>query len=228
VWSPDGLLSRDQAQRSTTQNHETKLLPLRTAKAAIGYRSGHDAWPISDTRSYAGAVSGNYTRERNQALTPPFTSVALVVNPGLGALFAQGSSCGRSLPGSSKALVRHRRRSGGSDGQIGLQRVRSSTGLAGGAQLAATRCHSTVFLQLPLPMPAWLSRLLAAPSVAPACGWWIGGFGLEQSDAEELALLVDALDHVPVELELADDDGGKVNPTGAQLIERYWLPARLP
>jgi hypothetical protein len=62
----------------------------------------------------------------------------------------------------------------------------------------------------------------------PACGWWIGGFGLEQSDAEELALLGDALDHVPVELELADDDGGKVNPTGAQLIERHWLRARLP
>jgi len=41
-------------------------------------------------------------------------------------------------------------------------------------------------------------------------------------------LLVDALDHVPVELELADDDGGKVNPTGAQLIERHWLRARPP
>jgi hypothetical protein len=41
-------------------------------------------------------------------------------------------------------------------------------------------------------------------------------------------LLVDALDHVPVELELADDDGGKVDPTGAQLIERHRLRARLP
>ena len=69
--------------------------------------------------------------------------------------------------------------------------------------------------------------MLASPSVAPACGW-SGGFGLKQSDAEELALLGDALDHVPVELELADDDGGKVNPTGAQLIERYWLLACLP
>jgi hypothetical protein len=74
---------------------------------------------------------------------------------------------------------------------------------------------------------AWLSRMLASPSAAPVCGWWIGGFGLKQSDAEELALLVDALDHVPVELELADDDGGKVNLSGAQLIERCGLPARL-
>jgi hypothetical protein len=57
---------------------------------------------------------------------------------------------------------------------------------------------------------------LAAPSVASPCGWWIGGFGLEQSDAEQLALLVDALDRVPVELELADDDGGKVDPTPAR------------
>jgi hypothetical protein len=70
--------------------------------------------------------------------------------------------------------------------------------------------------------------MLAPPSVAPAGGWWIGGVGLEQSDAEELALLVDALDHVPVELELADHYGGKVNPTGAQLTERYWPRARLP
>ena len=77
-------------------------------------------------------------------------------------------------------------------------------------------------------MPAWLSRILAPPSAAPAYRWWIGGFGLKQPDAEELALLVDALDYVPVELELADDDGGKVNPTGAQLIERHWLRARLP
>ena len=41
-------------------------------------------------------------------------------------------------------------------------------------------------------------------------------------------MLVDALDHVPVELELADNDRGKVNPTGARLIERRRLPARPP
>jgi hypothetical protein len=41
-------------------------------------------------------------------------------------------------------------------------------------------------------------------------------------------VVVDALDYVPVELELADDDGGKVDPTGAQLIERHRLRARLP
>jgi hypothetical protein len=39
---------------------------------------------------------------------------------------------------------------------------------------------------------------------------------------------MDALDRVPVELELADDYGGEVNPTGAQLLERHWLLARVP
>jgi hypothetical protein len=39
---------------------------------------------------------------------------------------------------------------------------------------------------------------------------------------------MDALDRVPVELELADDYGGKVNPAGAQLLERHWLLARVP
>jgi hypothetical protein len=52
------------------------------------------------------------------------------------------------------------------------------------------------------------------------------GFGLQQADADLPALLVDPLDHVPVELELADDYGGEVNPAGAQLVERHWLVAR--
>jgi hypothetical protein len=39
-------------------------------------------------------------------------------------------------------------------------------------------------------------------------------------------VLGDPLDHVPVELELAEDDGGEVNPTAAQLVERDWLVAR--
>ncbi|MGZ6576192.1 MAG: hypothetical protein ACXVHJ_34985 [Solirubrobacteraceae bacterium] len=62
-----------------------------------------------------------------------------------------------------------------------------------------TRCHSTVVLHLPPPLRARVA--IAPPSVAPAGGWWIGSFGLDQSEAEELALLVDALDHVPAELE---------------------------
>jgi hypothetical protein len=115
------------------------------------------------------------------------------------------------------------------DGQIGLQRVRSSIGLAGGLQVGSDALsfdrRST---RTTADASAWLSRMLAAPSVAPACGWWIGGLGLKQSDAEQLTVLVDALDHEPVELELADDHGGKVNPTRAQLIERHWPLARLP
>src|SRR5450755_2139202 len=73
----------------------------------------------------------------------------------------------------------------------------------------------------------WLSRS-SEPSVAPARGGWIGGVGLQQADADLPAVFVDALDHVSVELELADDYGGEVNPAGAQLVERHWLVARAP
>jgi hypothetical protein len=40
--------------------------------------------------------------------------------------------------------------------------------------------------------------------VALACGGWIGGVGLAQADAERVVVLLDALDRVPVELELAE------------------------
>ena len=54
------------------------------------------------------------------------------------------------------------------------------------------------------------------------------GFGLQQADADRPVVLVDPLDHVPVELELADDDGGEVNPARAQLVERHRLLTRAP
>jgi hypothetical protein len=56
----------------------------------------------------------------------------------------------------------------------------------------------------------------------------IGGFGLEQAYADQPAVLVEPLDQIPVALKLAEDYGGKVNPTGAQLAERHWLLARAP
>jgi hypothetical protein len=65
----------------------------------------------------------------------------------------------------------------------------------------------------------------SAPSVAPA-GGGLAGFGLGQAYPDQPAVLVDALDRVPVELELADDYGGKVNPAGAQFVESDWLLAR--
>jgi hypothetical protein len=64
--------------------------------------------------------------------------------------------------------------------------------------------------------------------VARARGGWIRGFGVQQADADLAAVLVDALDHVSVELKLADDDGGEVNPAGAQLIKRDRLGAHGP
>jgi hypothetical protein len=64
--------------------------------------------------------------------------------------------------------------------------------------------------------------------VASAWGGWIGGFGLQQAQADLAAVLVDPLDHVPIELKLADDDGGEVNAAGAQLVKRDRLGARAP
>ena len=54
------------------------------------------------------------------------------------------------------------------------------------------------------------------------------GFGLQQAHADLPAVLVDALDHIPVEFELADDDGGEVNSASAQLVERHRLLAGAP
>ena len=64
----------------------------------------------------------------------------------------KGSSCGRSLPGSCTALVRHRRRSGGSTAGSGCSAFAPRLGLRAALQLAPTRCDSTVVVHLPLPM----------------------------------------------------------------------------
>ncbi|MGO9899593.1 MAG: hypothetical protein ACLP0J_07840 [Solirubrobacteraceae bacterium] len=52
------------------------------------------------------------------------------------------------------------------------------------------------------------------------------GVGLEQAYADQPAVFVEALDHVAVDLEFAEDYGGKINPGGAWLVERHWLLAR--
>ena len=52
----------------------------------------------------------------------------------------------------------------------------------------------------------------SAPSAAPAWGGWIRGFGLQQADADLPVVLVDPLDHVPVELEPPMTTAGKSIP----------------
>ena len=41
-------------------------------------------------------------------------------------------------------------------------------------------------------------------------------------------MLVDPLDRVPVELTFAENDGGKLDPTAAQLVESHWLLTAAP
>jgi len=38
-------------------------------------------------------------------------------------------------------------------------------------------------------------------------------------------VFAEPFDHIPVDLEFAEDYGGKVNPARAELVERYWLLA---
>ena len=49
---------------------------------------------------------------------------------------------------------------------------------------------------------------------------------MEQAHADQPAMVIDALDRVSVQLELADDGGRKVNPAGVQLAKATgWSPA---
>ena len=50
---------------------------------------------------------------------------------------------------------------------------------------------------------------------------------MEQAHADELSFVMNALDDVPVHLQLGDDGGGEGNPGGVQFSERDWLVAGL-
>lgn len=58
------------------------------------------------------------------------------------------------------------------------------------------------------------------PSVAPTRGGCVGGVRFEQAYAHEPPILMDALDRVSAELELAQDGGREVDPAGSQVCER--------
>jgi hypothetical protein len=63
-------------------------------------------------------------------------------------------------------------------------------------------------------------RWLALPPqayAAPVCGGCVGGFWLEQAHADQPPAVIDTVDRVSVQLELAHDGGREVNPTGVQL-----------
>jgi hypothetical protein len=50
---------------------------------------------------------------------------------------------------------------------------------------------------------------------------------MEQAHADQPPVVIDALDHVSVQLELGDDSGREVNPAGMQLAKSDRLVARL-
>jgi hypothetical protein len=65
------------------------------------------------------------------------------------------------------------------------------------------------------------------PPAPPVCGGCVPGFWMEQAQADGPPVVVDALDEVSVQLELGDDGGWEVNPSGVQLGESDGLVAGL-
>jgi hypothetical protein len=72
----------------------------------------------------------------------------------------------------------------------------------------------------------YCSRLSVRP-VLPVRGGCVPGFWLEQAHADEAPVVIDALDHVSVQLELGDDGGRERDPAGVQLGKSDRLVAGL-
>jgi hypothetical protein len=66
-----------------------------------------------------------------------------------------------------------------------------------------------------------------APSVCGGCVGCVVGFWIEQAQADEPPVVLDALDDISVQLELGDDGGREVNPGGVQLGKKDRLVAAL-
>ncbi len=64
-------------------------------------------------------------------------------------------------------------------------------------------------------------------SVLPVRGGCVSGFWPEQAHADQPPVVIDALDHVSVQLELGDDGGRERNPAGVQLAKSDRLVAGL-
>jgi hypothetical protein len=73
---------------------------------------------------------------------------------------------------------------------------------------------------------SWLS-VRPMPPPPPGYGGRVGRFGKEQAHADQLLVVVDALDRVPVQLKLGHDGCWEVNPAGVQFGESDGLVAGL-
>jgi len=60
---------------------------------------------------------------------------------------------------------------------------------------------------------------LSVPPAPPVCGACVRGLWIEQAHADHPVVVIDALDEVPVQLELGDDGGRERDPVGVQLGE---------
>src|ERR1035441_5983533 len=71
------------------------------------------------------------------------------------------------------------------------------------------------------------SNSLSKWPVVPGRGGGVPGFWLEQAHADQPPVVIDALDHVSVQLELGDDGGRERDPAGVQLGKSDRLVAGL-
>lgn len=65
------------------------------------------------------------------------------------------------------------------------------------------------------------------PSAPRVCGGCVPGFWMDEAHADQPSVVMDAIDHVSVQLELGDDGGWEVNPAGVQFGKRDWLVSGL-
>jgi hypothetical protein len=72
----------------------------------------------------------------------------------------------------------------------------------------------------------WLP-LRPRPPAPPGCGGYLPRFWIDQPHANKPPVLIDALDLISVQLELADDGGREVNPASVQLSKSDRLLAGL-
>jgi hypothetical protein len=140
----------------------------------------HRPWTRRDDRKDQAVAPGEARRPKlrsagsrstrgmtSAGLFPTSARVPQLAKLGTPPLFAERSSCGRS----SKALVRHRRRSGGSTARSGRRASVPQLGLR--AQLAVPCRHSTVVLHLPPPLRARVAIATVGRAGGGAGGWLV-------------------------------------------------------
>ena len=164
----DGIARSQHIGVVVKEEHSSHLDPVRPL---LQLRKDHPSKLVAGRVAGSGEHIGDLLSQRESNRTPhaPRAAVRSARAGSLIATFAERSSCGRS----SKALVSHRRRSGGSTARSGRRVSVPQLGLRAGPQLAVPRCHSTVVLHLPPPLRARVAIATVGGASGGAGGWLV-------------------------------------------------------